>query len=72
MLPGDPMHATTMSAALTPHIHEFIDPADTASHYRRQTERLHALREKFDAQTALAELVVIRHQRAQNCSNPYH
>jgi len=65
ILAADPMHATAMSAALMPNVYEFIDPAETASFYRRQTEHLRAVREKLDAQTALAESV-IRNRRAQN------
>jgi hypothetical protein len=65
MLPAHPMHATAMSVALMPNIYEFVDPAETASYYRRQTEHLRAVRDKLDAQTALAESV-IRNRRARN------
>jgi hypothetical protein len=65
VLPTHPMHATAMSAALMPNIYEFVDPAETASYYRRETEHLRAVREKLDAQTALAESV-IRNRRARN------
>src|ERR1035437_3552732 len=61
--PGDPLHAAAMRAALMPSLHEFINPADTAAHYRRETERVWALKEKFDAEAALAE-AVIRQNRA--------
>ena len=50
MWPGYPPHAAAMSAALMPHLYEFIDPRETASHYRRETDRVRALREKFDAE----------------------
>jgi hypothetical protein len=66
MWPGYPAHAAAMSAALMPHLYEFIDPRETASHYRRETERVRALKEKFDAQAALAEAIIrrerLRHQ----------
>jgi hypothetical protein len=65
MVPAHPMHATAMSAALIPNIYEFVDPKETASFYRRQTEHLRAVRDKLDAQTALAESV-IRNRRARN------
>ena len=65
MVPAHPMHAAAMSAALMPNIYEFVDPVETASHYRREAERLQAVRETLDAQTALAELV-IRNRRARN------
>lgn len=65
MVPAHPMHAAAMSAALMPNIYEFVDPVETASHYRREAERLQAVRETLDAQTALAESV-IRNRRARN------
>jgi hypothetical protein len=65
LVPAHPMHATAMSAALMPNIYEFVDPAETTSYYHRETEHLHAVREKLDAQTALAESV-IRNRRARN------
>jgi len=68
MWPGYPPHAAAMSAALMPHLYEFIDPQETASHYRRETERVRALREKFDAEAALAE-AVIRRERWRNQFN---
>ena len=61
--PGYPPHAAAMSTALMPSLHEFINPREEASHYRRETERVWALKEKFDAEAALAE-AVIRHNRA--------
>ena len=63
MWPGYPPHAAAMSTALMPSLHEFINPREEASHYRRETERVWALKEKFDAEAALAE-AVIRHNRA--------
>jgi hypothetical protein len=65
VMPTHSMHAAAMSAALMPNIYEFVDPAETASYYRRETEQLRAVREKLDAQTALAESV-IRNRRARN------
>ncbi len=65
MVPAHPMHAAEMSVALMPNIYEFVDPAETASYYRRQTEHLRAVRDKLDAQTALAKSV-IRNRRARN------
>ncbi len=65
MMPAHPMHAAEMSVALMPNIYEFVDPAESASYYRRQTEHLRAVRDKLDAQTALAESV-IRNRRARN------
>ncbi len=58
-----------MRAALMPSLHEFIDPRETASHYRRETNRVRALREKFDADAALAE-AVIRRNRARAVAPP--
>lgn len=66
--PGDPHHAAAMRAALMPSLHEFIDPRETASHYRRETERVRALKEKFNAEAALAE-AVIRRERWRNQFN---
>jgi len=68
MWAGYPPHAAAMSAALMPHLYEFIDPRETASHYRRETDRVRALREKFDAEAALAE-AVIRRERWRNQFN---
>jgi hypothetical protein len=68
MWPGYPPHAASMSAALMPHLYEFIDPRETASHYRRETDRVRALREKFDAEAALAQ-AVIRRERWRNQFN---
>jgi hypothetical protein len=65
MAPSHPRHAAAMSAALMPNIYEFVDPSETASHYRRETEHLRAVRDTQDAQTALAESV-IRNRRARN------
>jgi hypothetical protein len=65
---GNPMQAAAMSAALMPHLYEFIDPRETASHYRRETDRVRALREKFDAEAALAQ-AVIRRERWRNQFN---
>lgn len=65
MVPAHPTHAAAMSAALMPNIYEFVDPVETASHYRREAERLQAVRETLDAQTALAKSV-IRNRRARN------
>jgi hypothetical protein len=70
ILPADQMHAATIARALMPNVHELVDPAETVAHYRRQTERLQALKEKLDAQTALAE-AVIRNHRARNYFNPH-
>jgi hypothetical protein len=70
ILPADRMHAATIARALMPNIYELVDPAETVAHYRRETERLQALKEKLDAQTALAESV-IRNQRARNHFNPH-
>ena len=66
--PGDPGHAAAMSAALMPSLHEFLDPGHTAAHYRRETEHMRALKEKFDAQTSLAE-AIIRRERWRNQFN---
>ena len=64
--PGDPLHAAAMRAALMPSLYEFINPREEASHYRRETERVRALKEKFDAEAALAEAIIrrerLRHQ----------
>jgi hypothetical protein len=60
MWPGYPPHAAAMSTALMPSLYEFIDPRETASHYRRETDRVRALKEKFDAQAALAEAIIRR------------
>jgi hypothetical protein len=68
MWPGYPPQAAAMSAALMPSMHEFIDPRETASHYRREAERVRALKEKFDAQAALAE-AIIRRERLRNQFN---
>jgi hypothetical protein len=65
VVPTHPLHAAAMSVALMPNIYEFVEPAESASYYRRETERLQAVREKLDAQTALAESV-IRNRRARN------
>ena len=67
--PGDPLHAAAMRAALMPSLHEFIDPGEVASHYRRETERVRALKKKFDAEAALAE-AVIRRNRARAVAPP--
>lgn len=70
ILPADRMHAAAMAKALMPNIYELVDPPGTVAHYRRETERLQALKEKLDAQTALAE-AVIRNHRARNHFNPH-
>jgi hypothetical protein len=65
VVPLYPLHAASMSAGLMPQLYEFTNPTDSAAHYRRETDRMRALREKFEAQTALAD-AVIRHQRTRN------
>ena len=66
--PDQTAHATAMAAVLMPHLHEFVDPGETAAFYHRETERLRALKGKFDADTALAESV-IRYERTRNLLN---
>jgi hypothetical protein len=66
--PGYRPHTAAMSAALMPSLYEFIDPRETASHYRRETDRVRALREKFDAEAALAG-AIIRRERWRNQFN---
>jgi hypothetical protein len=61
--PGDPLEAAAAGAALMPSLHEFINPADTAAHYRREADRLQALKKKFDAEAALAEAVIRRNRK---------
>ena len=70
ILPANRIHAATMATALMPNVREFVDPVGTVSRYRRETERLEALKEKLDAQTALAE-AVIRNHRARNRLQPH-
>lgn len=54
-----------------PQLYEFIDPRETADHYRRETERLHAYRQKLDAETAFAE-AYIRRERTRNHAHDLH
>ena len=61
----EPAHAAALSMALMPDLYDFIDPRQSAAYYRRETEHLKAMREKLDAQTALAQSI-IRSWRARN------
>lgn len=64
--PRHPAHAQALRAALTPHLHEFIDPRETIDHYRRETDKARALREKLDAYTAFIRAVVKRERMRVN------
>ncbi len=66
--PDQAMQTTAMAAALMPNLHEFVDPGETAAFYRRETERVRALKGKFDADTALAKSI-IRYERTRNLLN---
>ncbi len=70
ILQANRVHAATLARALMPNIYELAEPAETVAHYRRETERLQALKKKLDAQTALAE-AVIRNHRARNRLQPH-
>ncbi len=59
------VYPAAMSAALMPDIYEFVDPRESATHYRRETDRLRAFRDKLDAETAFAE-AYIRRERARH------
>jgi hypothetical protein len=65
---GHPIHAEHMRAALMPNIYEIANPGETTSYYRRETEKVRALKEKLDADAALAESV-IRRERARRRLN---
>lgn len=65
ILAVEPMHAAALSMALMPDLYELIDPRQSAAYYRRETEHLRAMREKLDAQTALAQSI-LRNYRARN------
>ena len=67
--PGHPSYATTMQAALMPHLHEFIDPHETVAHYRRQTEQAQALKDKLDADVALAEALIRRERMRRHLTD---
>jgi hypothetical protein len=60
--------AQAIAAALMPNLYEFVDPGESAAYYRRETERLRALKDKFDADTALAKSI-IRYERARTLLN---
>jgi hypothetical protein len=67
---GHPAQAVTMSAALMPHMHEYADPSETASYYHRQTEQVYALKDKLNAEAALAE-AISRRERARRQLNDH-
>ena len=56
------------AAALMPNLHEYADPGETTAYYRRETERVRALKDKFDADIALAKSI-IRYERTRNLLN---
>lgn len=67
--PGHPAHAEATRAALMPHLFEFADPRETIEHYRRETDKARAVREKLDAYTALMRAVMKRDRMRHHFNN---